>query len=69
MRGLFGFLRRYTFQSIEGNGTQVFNIDTGVLEKDNQHYSDPSEADFMLPLGDSKPSLQVDQTISIELLK
>ena len=69
MRGLFGFLRRYTFQSIEGNGTQVFNIDTGVLEKDDQHYTMLVGADFMLPLGDSKPSLQVDQTISIELLK
>jgi len=26
-------------------------------------------ADFMLPLGDSKPVLNVEQTISIELLK
>lgn len=69
MRGLFGFLRRYTFESIEGNGTQVFNIDTGVLEKDDQHYTMQVGADFIFPLGDSKPSLQVDQTISIELLK
>lgn len=69
MRGLFGFLRRYQFHSIEGSGTQVFNIDTGILESDRQQYTLNVTADFMLPLGDSKPVLTVDQTISIELLK
>jgi hypothetical protein len=69
MRGLFGFLRGYKFKSIEGGGTQVFNIDTGVLESDRQQYTLDVTADFMLPLGDSKPVLKVDQTISIELLK
>lgn len=69
MRGLFGFLRRYQFQSIEGGGTQIFNMTTGVLEKDQQKYKMNVGADFALPLGDSKPVLKVDQTISIELLK
>ncbi len=69
MRGLFGFLRRYQFNSISGGGTQVFNIDSGVLEQDHQQYTLDVSADFALPLGDSKPVLKVDQTLSIELLK
>lgn len=69
MRGLFGFLRRYQFKSIEGGGTQVFNIDTGVLESDLQQYSLNVEADFAIALGDSKPILKVDQKISIERLQ
>jgi hypothetical protein len=69
MRGLFGFLRRYQFESMQGGGSQIFNIDTGVLEKDDQHYTMQVSADFMLLLGDSKPMLQVNQTVSIELLK
>lgn len=69
MRGLFGFLRRYQFHSIEGGGTQIFNIDTGILEKDHQQYTLHVAADFALPLGDSKPTLTVEQTISIELLQ
>lgn len=69
MRGLFGFLRRYRFESIEGGGTQVFNVDAGILEKDHQRYTLNVGADFALPLGDSKPTLKVDQFLSIELLK
>lgn len=69
MRGTFGFLRRYRFESIEGGGTQIFNIDTGVLEKDHQKYTLHVGADLALPLGDSKPVLTVEQTISIELLQ
>ncbi|NLW84785.1 MAG: hypothetical protein GXY41_10360 [Phycisphaerae bacterium] len=69
MRGTFGFLRRYQFESIEGGGTQIFNIDTGVLEKDHQKYTLHVGADLALPLGDSKPVLTIEQTISIELLQ
>ena len=68
MRGLFGFLRRYQFESIDGAGEQIFNIDTGILESDQQTYSLRVTADFRLPLGDSKPVLNVDQRISIERL-
>ncbi len=69
MRGLFGFLRRYQFESIDGTGSQIFDIDRGVLEKDEQHYTMKVPADFMLALGDSKPVLEVEQTLSTELLK
>ena len=66
MRGLFGFLRNFQFKHIEGTGTQVFNIDDGLVESDRQQYLLDVTASFMLPLGDSLPVLKVDQKISIE---
>jgi hypothetical protein len=66
MRGLFGFLRNYKFQSIDGTGEQVFNMDKGLIESDRQHYTLRVTAAFMLPLGDSLPVLTVDQKISLE---
>ncbi|MCI0499587.1 MAG: hypothetical protein L0Y36_07900 [Planctomycetales bacterium] len=66
MRGLFGFLRNYQFKSLEGAGSQVFNMDKGLIESDQQHYTLHVTAAFMLPLGDSLPVLTVDQKISFE---
>ena len=66
MRGLFGFLRNFQFKHIEGSGTQIFNMDDGLVESDQQHYLLDVTASFMLPLGDSLPMLTVDQKISIE---
>jgi hypothetical protein len=68
MRGMFGFLRNFKFRSLEGSGTQVFNIDTGTLESEEQQYKIQIEAGFMLPLGDTVPTVTVDQKISIQLL-
>jgi hypothetical protein len=69
MRGLFGFLRNFQFKHIEGAGTQVFNMDDGLVESDQQQYLLDVTASFMLPLGDSLPVLKVDQTISIERIE
>ena len=66
MRGLMGFLRNYKFLSLDGGGTQIFNMDDGLIESDQQHYTMKVNATFMLPLGDSLPVLDVDQTISIK---
>lgn len=66
MRGMFGFLRNYQFETLEGGGEQVFNMDDGLIEKDTQNYTMNVTAGFMLPLGDSKPILTVNQTIKIE---
>jgi hypothetical protein len=65
MRGLMGFLRNYTFLSLEGTGKQIFNMDKGMIESDRQQYSINVNAAFMLPLGDSLPVLTIDQTITI----
>jgi hypothetical protein len=69
MRGLFGFLRNFQFKHIEGTGTQVFNIDDGLVESDRQQYLLNVIATFMLPLGDSLPVLKIDQKISIERIE
>ena len=69
MRGLFGFLRNFQFKHIEGNGTQIFNMDDGLVESDLQEYLLDVTASFMLPLGDSVPVLKVNQTISIERIQ
>lgn len=68
MKGMFGFLRNYQYQSVAGVGKQVFNIDTGVVESDRQEYKMIMTAAFMLPLGDSVPVITIDQTITTELL-
>ena len=69
MRGLMGFLRNYKFLSIEGGGTQIFDMDAGLIESDQQHYTMKVNATFMLPLGNSLPVLNVDQKISIKRIK
>jgi len=69
MRGLFGFLRDYQFKSLEGTGEVAFNLSTGTVESDKQQYKLIATAAFLLPLGDSQPSVVVDQTVDIQLLK
>lgn len=69
MRGLMGFLQNYQFQSLEGSGTQVFNMENGQIESDQQQYQLKVTASFLLPLGDSVPTLTVDQTISIKKIQ
>ncbi|MBE0537006.1 MAG: hypothetical protein IH624_15185 [Phycisphaerae bacterium] len=68
MKGMFGFLRNYQYQSVEGTGKQIFNIDSGTVESDRQHYIMTMTAAFMLPLGDSVPVITLDQKITTELL-
>jgi hypothetical protein len=68
MRGMFGFLRKFKFRSLEGSGTQIFNIDTGTLESEEQQYKVHIDAGFMMPLGDTVPTVTIDQKIIIELL-
>lgn len=68
MKGMFGFLRNYKYLSLAGQGKQIFNIDAGTVESDQQQYKMTIGAAFMLPLGDSVPIITIDQKISIELL-
>lgn len=69
LRGLFGFLRNYQFKSLDGSGQVVFNLSTGQVESDTQKYTLVSTASFLLPLGDSVPSVIVEQTIDIQRLE
>jgi hypothetical protein len=68
MRGLFGFLHDYKFQSLTGQGEQIFNLTTGTVESDTQQYSLIAQAAFLLPLGDSVPYMTIHQTLSVKLL-
>ena len=68
MRGMFGFLRNFKFRSLEGAGKQIFNIDTGTLQSEEQQYKVHIGAAFMMPLGDTAPTVTIDQNISIQLL-
>lgn len=65
---LFAVMRNFQVTSLEGSGRQVFNIDRGVLISDNQQWKMRIDASFMLPLGDSKPIILVDQKLSTELV-
>lgn len=69
MRGLFGFLRDYQFKSLEGGGEVAFNLSSGTVESDKQQYKLIASAAFLLPLGDSQPSVVVEQSIDIQLLE
>ena len=66
---LFSILRSYRHESLEGSGTEIFDLTDGVLEKDQQNYTLVTRADFILPLGQSLPTLTVQQSILIERLK
>jgi len=68
MKGIFGFLRNFKFRSLEGTGRQIFNIDSGTLQSEEQQYKVHIDAGFMMPLGDTVPTVTIDQKISIELL-
>ena len=69
MRGMFGFLRNYKYESLTGTGRQVFDVDLGVVQSDQQQYTMKITAAFMLPLGDSVPTLTIVQKNSAELIK
>jgi hypothetical protein len=68
MRSLFGFLRDYKFQTIEGKGQQIFNLTTGQVESDTQEYNLSATASFPFPLGDSVPHLNIHQVMTVKLL-
>ena len=68
MRGMFGFLRNYKYESLTGTGRLIFDVDRGVVQGDQQQYTMKISAAFMLPLGDSVPMITIDQKMTTELL-
>jgi hypothetical protein len=68
MQGTVGFLRNYRFKSLEGIGVQIYNVDAGVVENDEQEYRVLMEASFMMKLGDISPVITVDQKLKTEIL-
>lgn len=66
---LFAVLTNYKFTHLQGGGEQIFNIDTGTLERNQQQYQVKMDASFILPLGDSVPRVTVNQKFLTELVK
>ncbi len=68
-KGMFGFLRDYKADSLAGSGKAVYDLSKGVLISDRQEYKMDMTAGFMFPLGNTKPVLKVNQTITVELVE
>lgn len=68
MSGMFGFLRGYKLLDLQGQGEELFNIDTGRIQQYNQHYQ--MQLDASLPLGIStKPRITVKQNLTMNILE
>ncbi|MFI4911746.1 MAG: hypothetical protein ACIAQZ_08785 [Sedimentisphaeraceae bacterium JB056] len=67
-KGMFGFLRNYKADSLDGTGIAKYDIKDGILLSDHQEYKIDMTAGFMFPLGDTTPVLKVNQTIDVELI-
>ena len=64
----FGFLRGYKILELSGTGEEIFNIDTGRLEKANQQYEVLMEAS--IPMGiEAHPHVTIKQNFKTQLLK
>lgn len=69
LRGMFGFLRNYRFNELTGSGNVKYDLDRGVLLEKQGQYDLDMNADFLMPLGDSKPVLKLVQHFDIELVE
>jgi hypothetical protein len=68
MKGTFGFLSGYKLLSLEGDGQELFNIDTGQIQQYNQQYE--MEMESSIPMGiDVKPKITIKQILSMKLLE
>lgn len=73
MRGTFGFYRGYKLLSLSGQGTQLFNLDAGMIESDRQKYE--IRMNVAMPwaggksgIGQLKPNMTINQEITMQLL-
>ncbi len=68
MSGTFGFLQRYRFLDLQGQGEELFNIDAGRTEQYDQQYQLKVEA--VLPMGiNAKPRITIRQKLTMQLLE
>ncbi|MFC1675717.1 hypothetical protein ACFL3G_01480, partial [Planctomycetota bacterium] len=69
MRGPFGFYRNYKILELSGKGTELFDIDRGVIKSYNHQYKMKLSASLMIPLSDINPRITITQKHSMQLLK
>jgi len=68
MKGTFGFLSGYKLLGLNGNGQELFNIETGQTEQYDQQYQMEMEAS--IPMGiDVKPKITIKQNLTMKLLQ
>jgi hypothetical protein len=68
MRGTFGFLGNYQVVSLDGAGSELFNIDAGRIEHSEQKYTMKIKASVP-PMGiRANPFIFIDQTLTMELM-
>lgn len=68
MSGIFGFLRDYKMQGLQGHGQELFNINAGRTEKYSQSYTMRATASLPMGLGGVNPQITIDQNSTMELL-
>ncbi len=67
MKGTFGFLSGYKLLGLQGEGQELFNIETGQAEQYNQNYQ--MEMESSIPMGiDVKPRITIKQKLTMKLL-
>ncbi|MBW7991511.1 MAG: hypothetical protein FVQ84_16080 [Planctomycetes bacterium] len=68
MKGTFGFLSGYKLLGLQGEGQELFNLDTGQTEQYNQQYQ--MEMESSIPMGiDVKPKITIKQNLTMKLLE
>jgi len=68
MSGIFGFLRQYKTQDLQGHGQELFNIDAGRTERYSQSYTIHASASMPMGIGGINPQITIDQSMTMELL-
>ncbi len=66
--GRFGFLKGYRLMDLQGQGEELFNIDTGQTERYNQQYQAQLETTLPIDIG-PRPMITIKQTLTMELIK
>jgi len=68
MSGTFGFFRGYGILELQGQGEELFNVDTGQTQQYNQEYLMKMKAFLPLPIG-AQPKINIKQKLSMTLLE
>jgi len=66
--GSFGLLRRLTIDKLEGTGEELFNIDSGRIEKYTQKFNMEVAATLLFPLPGANPRVKIEQELTMQLL-
>jgi len=69
MSGTFGFLGPYEVQGLEGAGEELFDVETGRVERVQQKYTMRMKASLP-PMGiQANPQITIEQALTMELMR